>query len=57
MSDQTALLEAVLANTRQQLAQAMATNAELAAVLQQTQEKLTSMESTSDSGDTKEVSP
>jgi hypothetical protein len=57
MSDQTALLEAVLANTRQQLASAMATNAELAAVLQQTQEKLTSMESTDSSGDTKEVSP
>jgi hypothetical protein len=57
MSDQAALLEAVLANTRQQLASAMATNAELAAVLQQTQEKLTSMESTDSSGDTKEVSP
>jgi hypothetical protein len=56
MSD-TALLEAVLANTRQQLANAMAANAELTALLQQVQEKFASLESEPENGDTKQVGP
>lgn len=57
MSPDIELLEAVLANTRQQLSQVMAVNAELSALLQHAQERLTALETDTDSGDTKEVKP
>jgi hypothetical protein len=47
----TDLMESVLGHTRQQLAQAMAANAELSALLAQAQEKIESLEKPPVSGD------
>ena len=57
MSDQVALLEKVLANTRQQLSNVMAANAELAAMLEVAQERLAAVETDAPIGDTEGATP